>query len=132
MNPALLTVPCMACSLPKPLGYMHIGELAFDLPSLPGSNVKKTDLPDGPKFPVSGGGGLGNSGQVPRLSHRVLVLNRDGCSVTLTLHHSCHGVNMTSVDEGCLMKMTSQSSIWGDHRAYRSVVWSGLNVLMLM
>ncbi|KAL0040194.1 hypothetical protein WJX79_010904 [Trebouxia sp. C0005] len=32
----------------SPLGFMNIGELAFDL-NLPGSNVKKTDLPNGPK-----------------------------------------------------------------------------------
>ena len=44
----------------SPLGFMHVGDLAFDLPSLPGSNVKKTDLPDGPKFDIgSGGDGAG-------------------------------------------------------------------------
>ena len=32
----------------SPLGFMNVGELAFDL-NLPGSNVKKTDLPSGPK-----------------------------------------------------------------------------------
>lgn len=32
----------------SPFGYMHVGELAFDL-NLPGSNVKKTDLPNGVK-----------------------------------------------------------------------------------
>ncbi|KAL0029389.1 hypothetical protein WJX77_003922 [Trebouxia sp. C0004] len=32
----------------SPLGFMNVGELAFDL-NLPGSNVKKTDLPNGPK-----------------------------------------------------------------------------------
>ncbi len=32
----------------SPLGFMNVGDLAFEL-NLPGSNVKKTDLPDGPK-----------------------------------------------------------------------------------
>ena len=35
-----------------PFGYMNVGDLAFDLP---GSNVKKTDLPDGPKNLFSSG-----------------------------------------------------------------------------
>ena len=35
-----------------PCGYMNVGDLAFDLP---GSNVKKTDLPDGPKNLFSSG-----------------------------------------------------------------------------
>ena len=57
----------LTSSAKSTLGYMHVGELAFDLPSLPGSNVKKTDLPDGPK-PLSGtldiGGGSDIAGQV--------------------------------------------------------------------
>ena len=57
----------LTSSAKSSLGYMHIGELAFDFPSLPGSNVKKTDLPDGPK-PLSGtldiGGGSDVAGQV--------------------------------------------------------------------
>ena len=36
----------------SPLGFMHVGDLAFDL-NLPGSNVKKTDLPEGVK-PLGG------------------------------------------------------------------------------
>ena len=37
-----------------PFGHMQVGELALDL-QLPGSSVKKTDLPDGPKNLFSGG-----------------------------------------------------------------------------
>jgi len=37
----------------SPLGFMNVGDLAFEL-NLPGSNVKKTDLPNGPK-PFGGG-----------------------------------------------------------------------------
>ncbi|DBA97915.1 hypothetical protein WJX82_003363 [Trebouxia sp. C0006] len=32
----------------SPLGFMNVGDLAFEL-NLPGSNVKKSDLPNGPK-----------------------------------------------------------------------------------
>ena len=35
-----------------PFGYMNVGDLALDLP---GSDVKKTDLPDGPKSLFSSG-----------------------------------------------------------------------------
>ena len=36
-----------------PFGQMHVGDLAFNS-QLPGSNVKKSDLPDGPKNLFSG------------------------------------------------------------------------------
>ena len=32
----------------SPLGFMNVGDLAFEL-NLPGSSVKKSDLPNGPK-----------------------------------------------------------------------------------
>ena len=53
----------------SPLGFLQVGDLAFDF-NLPGSNVKKTDLPDGPK-PLGGGSvsapSLPSAGDLPSL-----------------------------------------------------------------
>ncbi len=81
----------------SPLGFMNVGELAFDLP---GSNVSKDDLPNSVKPGDAAGLPKGPTAKPPSLPNLPKVLSY--MHVLCVLGHSaeaaCHG----KLQEGCL------------------------------
>lgn len=82
-----------------PFGYMNIGDLAFDLP---GSNVQKSDLPDGPKNLFSSGA----SNDLPSTSDLPNLPSPPGNADKVCMCTSCYAEGMRL--PGCIRAVALQ------------------------